>query len=104
MVCHLAESSRYSKARGDTCAGCAGDVWEAAAVCWGMKGESAALLSLCSGGNSPIAAGCCGLEVWFSCVLEPKEPRTRVKLFTFYSCVYFSFRYIFQEPLRTPGL
>lgn len=70
----------------------------------GYEGQSAALLALWSGGNSPIAAGCRGLEGWFSFALEPKEPRTRVKLFTFYSCVCFSFRYIFQELLRTPGL
>lgn len=71
----------------------------------GYEGQSAALLALCSErGNSPIAAGCCGLENWFSFALEPKEPRTRAKLFTFYSCVYFSFRYILQELLRTPGL
>lgn len=42
---------------------------------WVYEGKSAALLALCSGGgNSPIAAGCCGLEDWFSFASEPKGP------------------------------
>jgi len=46
---------------------------QGAQVC---EGESGGLLALCSeGGNSPTAAGCGGLEDWFSSAMEPEGPR-----------------------------